>query len=111
MEKPVRKPPLSAHDLFHRNLGAVFFATGFIGVFVVSVPVVYMLQLPPSMELALFGSLFVLCHVANYPMLRLRWQLWFPGRAGLTPYAAMCMTALLFGSFGIPLILLADLIH
>jgi hypothetical protein len=43
-------------------------------------------------------------------MLRLRWQLWFPGRGRLTPYAAMCITALLVGSFGIPLILLADLL-
>jgi len=106
----MRKPPLSAHELFHRHIGAVFFACGFIGVFVITVPLVFVFRFPPTVKLVFFAVLFVLCHVANYPMLRLRWRLWFPGRGRLTPYAAMCITALLAGSFGIPLILLADLI-
>mgnify|MGYP006934447639 CR=1 FL=1 len=106
----MREPPLNANDLFYRHLRAVMYACGFIGVFVISVPVVYILRLPPSVELGFFALLFGLCHVANYPILRLRWRLWFPGRGGMTPYAAMCITALLFGSFGIPLILLADLL-
>jgi len=101
--------PINAHDLFAENLFPVFLACGFIGVFVVAVPIVYMLPLPASVELSLFGMLFILCHVANWPMMRLRWKLWFDGE--LTPYAAMCTTALLVGSFGIPFILLADLIR
>lgn len=101
--------PRTAHDIFADHLLPVFYSCGFIGVFVVTVPICYMLPLSPGAELFTFGSLFVLCHLANWPMMRLRWELWFHG--GLTPYAAMCITALLFGSFGIPFILLADLIH
>jgi hypothetical protein len=102
--------PLSAHDIFAKHLLPVFFSCGFIGVFVVSVPIIYMLPLPRSVELLVFCGLFVLCHVANWPMLHLRWRLWFGGGL-MTPYAAMCVTALLFGSFGIPFILLTSLLQ
>lgn len=101
--------PLSAHDIFAKHLLPVLYSCGFIGVFVVTVPIIYMLPLPRSAELLIFCGLFVLCHLANWPMLHLRWRLWFGG--ALTPYAAMCMTALLFGSFGIPFILLASLMR
>jgi hypothetical protein len=80
----------------------------FIGFFVVSIPVVYLMGLSRTTELLFFALLFGLCHLANWPMLRLRWRLWFQGR--LTPYAAMVTTALLAGSFGIPFILLVDMI-
>lgn len=105
----MREPPLSAHDVFSRHLWAVFLACGFIGVFVVSVPMVYVVNASPNAEIGIFGALFAACHIANWPMLQLRWRLWFAG--GLTPYAAMCTTALLLGSFGIPYILLVDLLH
>lgn len=101
--------PLSAHEVFGDHLLPVFFSCSFIGVFVVSVPIVKMLALSEAVELLAFAGLFVICHLANWPMLQLRWRLWF--RGSLTPYAAMCITALLFGSFGIPFILLADLLH
>jgi hypothetical protein len=42
-------------------------------------------------------------------MFRVRSRLWFRGE--LTPYAAMVTTALLAGSFGIPFILLVDMIQ
>ena len=101
--------PLSAHELFQEHLLALICACGFIGIFVISVPMVYLLALPPTTELLLFTLLFALCHLANWPMLRLRWQLWFQGR--LTPYAAMVTTALLAGSFGVPFILLVDMLQ
>jgi hypothetical protein len=102
------REPLSAHELFHEHLLPVMSSCLFIGVFVVTVPVVYLLGLSPTAELLFFAGLFAVCHLANWPMLRLRWRLWFQGR--LTPYAAMVTTALLVGSFGIPFILLVDMI-
>ena len=101
--------PLTAHELFHEHLLALMSSCVFIGVFVISVPVVYLMGLSPNMELFLFTLLFAICHLANWPMLQLRWRLWARGR--LTPYAAMITTALLAGSFGIPFILLVDMIH
>ncbi len=103
------EPPLNAHELFQKHLLALVSACGFIGLFVVSIPIIYMLSLPPQTELLLFASLFAICHLANWPMFRLRWQLWFRGR--LTSYAAVCTTALLAGSFGIPFVLLANLLQ
>lgn len=103
------KPRLNSSDLFREHLLALLCASGFIGVFIVSVPIIYMLSLPTHTELLLFTALFALCHLANWPMLRVRWQLWFQGR--LTPYAATCITALLAGSFGIPFILLINLLQ
>jgi len=102
------KKPLSAHELFHEHLLAFMSCCLFIGFFVVSIPVVYLMGFPRTTELFFFTILFALCHLANWPMMRLRWQLWFEGR--LTPYAAMVTTALLAGSFGIPFILLVDMI-
>jgi len=102
------EPPISAGDLFQRHIGSVMLSTGYIGVFIISVPIVKLMALSVEGESLLFGLLFLFCHVANWPMLQLRWTLWSRGR--LTPYAAWCMTALLLGSFGIPLILLADLL-
>lgn len=101
--------PLSAHELFHKHLLALISSCLFIGIFVISVPMIYLMGLSPSSELFLFALLFGVCHLANWPMLRLRWRLWFRGR--LTPYAAMVTTALLAGSFGIPFILLVDMIY
>jgi len=101
--------PLSAHELFHKHLLALMSSCLFIGLFVITVPVIYLLGLSPTTELLLFTALFAICHLANWPMLRLRWRLWFRGR--LTPYAAMVTTALLAGSFGIPFILLVDMIQ
>lgn len=103
------KDPLSAHELFEKHLLRLISSVLFISLFVVSVPVVYFMGLSPSTELVLFTLLFGICHLANWPMLQLRWRLWFQG--GLTPYAAMVTTALLAGSFGIPFVLLIDLIH
>lgn len=100
--------PLNAHELFQEHLPALLSACGFIGLFVVSVPVIYMFSFPPQTELLLFTSLFAVCHLANWPMFRLRWKLWFRGR--LTPYAAICTTALLAGSFGIPFVLLVNML-
>lgn len=105
---PVTKR-LSAGDVFARHILHVMLATGFIGVFIISVPIVKMLNVGPEGESLLFGLLFILLHLANWPLLQLRWSLWFRGL--LTPYAAWCTTALLFGSFGIPFVLLADLLH
>lgn len=105
---PVSKR-LSASDVFTRHILHVMLATGFIGVFIISVPIVKMLNVGPEGESLLFGLLFILLHLANWPLLQLRWSLWFRGR--LTPYAAWCTTALLLGSFGIPFVLLADLLH
>lgn len=102
-------PRLNAHELFQKHLLALLSACGFIGLFIVSVPIIYMFSLPPETELLLFTSLFAICHLANWPMFRLRWQLWFRGR--LTPYAAMCTTALLAGSFGIPFVLLINMLR
>ncbi|PQJ34212.1 hypothetical protein BSZ35_05990 [Salinibacter sp. 10B] len=102
------RDPLSAQDLFHKHLIPLACACFFIWLFVVSVPVIYFMQLSPDTELLLFTLLFAGCHLANWPMLRLRSQLWFEGR--LTPSAAMVTTALLAGSFGIPFILLVDMI-
>jgi hypothetical protein len=101
--------PLSAHELFREHLLALMSSCLFIGIFVITVPVVYMLGLSPTTELLLFAGLFAICHLANWPMLRLRWRLWFAGR--LTPYAAVVTTALLAGSFGIPFILLVDMLQ
>lgn len=101
--------PLSANELFHKHLLAFMSSCLFIGLFVIAVPVVYLMELSPSAELFFFALLFAACHLANWPMLQLRWRLWFQGR--LTPYAAMVTTALLAGSFGIPFILLVDMIQ
>ena len=101
--------PLSANEFFDEHLSALISSVLFIGVFVVSVPMIYFMNLSPTSELLLFTLLFAVCHLANWPMLRIRWRLWFRGR--LTPYAAMVTTALLAGSFGIPFILLVDLIQ
>jgi hypothetical protein len=103
------RKPLTAHELFHKHLLSLMSSCLFIGVFVITVPLVYLLRVSPTTELLLFTALFAVCHLANWPMLRLRWRLWFQGR--LTPYAAMVTTALLAGSFGIPFILLVDMIH
>lgn len=104
----MHKNALSAEELFHKHLLAFMSCCLFIGFFVVSIPVVYLLSLSPATELFFFALLFGLCHLANWPMLQLRWRLWFQGR--LTPYAAMATTALLAGSFGIPFVLLVDMI-
>lgn len=101
--------PLGAHELFQKHLFPLISSCLFIGIFVISVPMVYLMSLSPSTELLLFTGLFAICHLANWPMLRLRWRLWFQGR--LTPYAAMVTTALLAGSFGIPFILLVEMIY
>jgi hypothetical protein len=103
------REPLSAHELFQEHLLPLMSSCLFIGVFVITVPVVYILGISPTSELVLFTGLFAICHLANWPMLRLRWRLWFRGR--LTPYAAVVTTALLAGSFGIPSVLLVDMIH
>lgn len=100
--------PLSANEFFHEHLLALMSSCLFIGIFVISVPIIYFMNLSPSSELVLFTVLFAVCHLANWPMLKIRWRLWFTGR--LTPYAAMVTTALLAGSFGIPFILLVDII-
>lgn len=100
---------MSAHEFFHEHLLALMSSCLFIGVFVISVPLIYLANFPPSSELLLFALLFGVCHLANWPMLRIRWRLWFAGR--LTPYTAMVTTALLAGSFGIPFILLVDMIN
>lgn len=102
------REPLGAHELVRDHLLPLLSSCLFIGVFVIAVPVVYLMGLSPTTELLLFTGLFAACHVANWPMLWLRWRLWFQGR--LTPYAAMITTALLAGSFGIPFILLVDMI-
>lgn len=101
--------PLSAHELFNKHLLALMSSCLFIGVFVIGTPLIYLMGLNPDTELLFFTLLFAICHVANWPMLWLRWKLWFTGR--LTPYAAMVTTALLAGSFGIPFILLANMIQ
>lgn len=101
--------PISAEEFFHKHLLAVMSSCLFIGMFVISVPVIYLMNLSPSAELSLFTVLFGLCHLANWPMLQIRWHLWFRGE--LTPYAAMVTTALLAGSFGIPFILLIDILQ
>ena len=103
------REPLSAHELFQEHLLPLISSCLFIGVFVITVPVVYVLGISPTSELVLFTGLFAICHLANWPMLQLRWRLWFQGR--LTPYAAVVTTALLAGSFGIPSVLLVDMIH
>lgn len=99
---------LSANELFHKHLLAFMSSCLFIGLFVITVPVVYLMELSASTELLLFALLFAVCHLANWPMLQLRWRLWSQGR--LTPYAAMVTTALLAGTFGIPFILLVDML-
>lgn len=104
----MHKDILSAHELFHEHLLAFMSCCLFIGFFVISTPIVYLMGLSPSTELSLFALLFGLCHLANWPMLQLRWRLWSQGR--LTPNAAMITTALLAGSFGIPFILLVEMI-
>jgi len=101
--------PLSANEFFDEHLLALMSSCLFIGLFVVSVPMIYFMNVSANSELLLFTLLFAVCHLANWPMLRIRWRLWFRGR--LTPYAAMVTTALLAGSFGIPFILLVDLIQ
>jgi hypothetical protein len=104
----MNKNPLTASELFHEHLLAFVSCCLYIGFFVISIPVVYLMDLARTTELFLFAILFALCHLANWPMFRIRWRLWFQGR--LTPYAAMTTTALLAGSFGIPFILLVDMI-
>lgn len=101
--------PLSASELLHKHLLAFMSSCLFIGLFVVTVPVVYLMEMSASAELGAFAFLFAACHLANWPMLQLRWRLWSQGR--LTPYAAMATTALLAGTFGIPFILLVDMIQ
>jgi hypothetical protein len=103
------RTPLSANDFFLEHLGAVMSSCLFIGFFVVSVPVIYFMNLSASAELLCFTGLFGACHLANWPMFRVRSRLWFRGE--LTPYAAMVTTALLAGSFGIPFVLLVDMIQ
>lgn len=101
--------PLGAHELFNKHLLPLMSSCLFIGVFVIGTPLIYLIGFSPETELLFFTLLFAICHVANWPMLWLRWRLWFQGR--LTPYAAMVTTALLAGSFGIPFILLANMIQ
>lgn len=101
--------PIGAEEFFHEHLLAVMSSCVFMGMFVISVPIIYLMNLPTGAELALFNILFGICHLANWPMLRIRSRLWFRGR--LTPYAAMVTTALLVGSFGIPFILLIDILQ
>lgn len=105
---PGMTQPLSAGDLFQRHIGPLMLSTGFIGLFIIGVPIIKIFAGSPEAESILFALLFLFCHVANWPMLQLRWTLWAKGH--LTPYATWCLTALLFGSFGIPLVLLADLL-
>lgn len=100
---------IDANEFFHKHLLAVMCSCLFIGVFIISVPVIYLLNLSSNVELALFAILFGICHLANWPMFRVRSQLWFRGE--FTPYAAMVTTALLVGSFGIPSILLIDILQ
>lgn len=107
--RPGMTKPLSADDLFQRHIGPLMLSTGFIGVFIIGVPIIKIFAGSPEAESILFALLFLFCHVANWPMLQLRWTLWAKGH--LTPYATWCLTALLFGSFGIPLVLLADLLR
>lgn len=100
---------LSAQEVFFRHPWPLASACGFIGVFVICVPAIYTLSLSTSLELTFFALLLAGCHLANWPMLQLRWRLWFRGR--LTPYAAACTTALLTGSFGIPAFLLLRILQ
>lgn len=102
------KHRLSAHEVLENHLFPLVSACLFIGIFVITVPMVYVMELPVQTERLLFTTLFAVCHVANWPMLQLRWRLWFKGR--LTPYAAIMTTALLTGSFGIPFVLLVQMI-
>ncbi len=103
------RDPLGAEEFFHEHLMAVMSSCVFMGMFVISVPIIYLLNLSAGVEMSLFNALFGICHLANWPMLQVRWQLWFRGE--LTPYAAMVTTALLVGSFGIPFILLIDILQ
>lgn len=100
---------ISAEEFFHEHLLAIMSSFLFICLFVVSVPIIYFMNLSPNGELFFFGLLFGACHLANWPMFRIRSALWFEGR--LTPYAAMVTTALLAGTFGIPFILLVDMLQ
>jgi len=103
------REPISAEEFFHENLMAIMSSCLFISMFVICVPVIYFMNLSPDGELFSFSLLFGMCHLANWPMFRVRSDLWFEGR--LTPYAAMITTALLAGSFGIPFILLVDMLQ
>ena len=49
--------PLTAHELFHQHLLPLMSSCLFIGVFVITVPVVYLMGLSPDTELVLFTLL------------------------------------------------------
>ena len=100
---------LTPRDVVKHHAAPLIAACAFLGVFMLGVPIVYSMSVSPRTELIVFASLFAACHLANWPMMQLRWRLWFRNR--LTPFAAFCTTALLAGSFGIPFILLVDMIR
>ncbi|WP_022835657.1 hypothetical protein [Salisaeta longa] len=101
--------PLRPEEFFEEYLLQILASCSYIAVFIVSMPAFYSATPSPLLRELWLMCLLILCHVANWPLLQLRWYLWF--RGGLTPYAGFMVTMLLFGSFGLPFMLLIDMLH
>lgn len=100
-----KRPALiRASDIYEYHFGALLACLIFLTAFIFIVPVAYILPIPHATEQMILCGLFAACHVMNWPMLSLRWDLWFKGR--LSPGAAMLTTSLLMGTFGVPFYIL-----
>lgn len=99
-----RPPLLQTSDIMDRHIGSVLAAFVFLGLFIFTVPVAHILPLQPTTELTVICLLFAACHLMNWPMLTLRWRLWFRGE--LSNRAALLTSFLLMGTFGIPFYIL-----
>jgi predicted ABC-type exoprotein transport system permease subunit len=107
MPKPPKRPPkkpIRSNELLYEHSGAIFQSCVFIAIFVIAMPLTYVIDPPDAGKQTVFALLLLGCHVANWKTLQLRWRLWFSG--GMTVSAAWLINMLLLASFVIPLILL-----
>lgn len=105
--RPLRsRPPalLKASDIVDHYPGSMLTPFFFLIVFIFTIPIVHILPLPPSTEMMVLCALLAACHIMNWPMLSLRWRLWFRGR--LSVRAALLITVMLMGTFGFPFYIL-----
>ena len=109
--RPIRSKPqrlLQTSDLMDRYTGTILTSLFFLGLFIFAVPVAHILPLDPTTETLVICALFAACHLMNWPMLTLRWRLWFRGE--LSGRAALLTSFLLMGTFGIPFYILFNIL-
>lgn len=105
--RPARsRPPsvLQASDIVNKHPWTLMASFAFLTLFIMAIPIAHILPLHPTTEMMVLCGLLAACHIMNWPMLSLRWRLWFRGR--LSVQAALLLTFTLMGTFGFPFYIL-----